>query len=237
MMRKTLLLLSTLTLVAACSSERRPDIPVQSAMPPVGLASTAVWLEQRQGNAPRVPSERDIATSEIRSVVSGRSTAAATPVAQPAIPDRAEPSGTIALAAQAFTDTCVASLPDMTGVEQRFDQVSRRDFGVVPNEAGRNYFLSGQRRGDIFMSVALGAGRSNIFQCSISVRRQDQAQMAQTLVNTVTDAGYALTRVAATGDAQQEWTISGAPEGTRLKMVTRTNVLGQKLTGVWIVWR
>lgn len=125
----------------------------------------------------------------------------------------------------------------MAGVEQRFDQVSRRDFGVAPSEAGRNYFLSGQRRGDVFMSVAIGAGRSNIFQCNISVRRQDQTATAQALINTVTEAGYALTTVAPTGNAQQEWAISGVPTGTRLKMVTRTNALGQKLTGVWIVWR
>ncbi|WP_299201294.1 hypothetical protein [uncultured Tateyamaria sp.] len=228
---------AALLAVAACSSERRPDIPVQRSLPPVGLASTAVWLEQREGSAPRVRAARDIPTSEIRSVVSGGSAPVATPAAQPAVPNRTKPAGNIALAAQAFADTCVASLPSMAGVEKRFDQVSRRDFGVAPDEAGRNYFLSGQRRGDIFMSVALGAGRSNIFQCNISVRRQDQATTAQALVNTVTAAGYALTPVAATGNAQQEWAISGAPAGTRLKMVTRTNVLGQKLTGVWIVWR
>lgn len=234
---KRLVVMAALTALTACSNAGRPDIPVQSGLPPIGLAAQAVWLEERNGALPQRVAARDIPTSQIRAVASGQAPFVATEASAPIVPERPAPAGNIALAAQAFSDTCVASLPTMAGVEQRLEQVSLRDFDIAPDEAGDNYFLTGQPRGDIFMSVSLGAGRSNIYQCNISVRRQDQALTAQTLVNTVTDAGYALSAVTPSDNAQQEWIIAGTPRDMRLKMVTRTNLLGQELTGVWITWR
>ncbi|WP_299138114.1 hypothetical protein [uncultured Tateyamaria sp.] len=231
-MRTRFLLLLPFAL-AACAD---PAIQDDHAMtlPPIGLAATAVWLDEREANTPRPTRASDIPTSQIRATVNGG--VAATPVAQP-VPNRAAPSGNIALATQAFADVCVASLPTMAGIKDRFDQVSLRDFGVRPSRAASNYYITGQRRGDIYMNLSLGAGRSNIQQCAISVRRQDAATVAQTLVDTVTNAGYALSPVAASGTAQQAWAISGAPAGTQLKTSTRINALGQELTGVWITWR
>lgn len=70
-MKHRVLMLTACIALAACSTERRPDIPVKELFPPVGLAATAVWLEDREGDTPRVRSAREIPTSEIRSVVSG----------------------------------------------------------------------------------------------------------------------------------------------------------------------
>ena len=232
-MKTWILAVGMVATLGACADNRHTIAPATVEMPPIGLAAQAVWLEERGGAAPRVTRAADIPTSQIRSTISGARTPP--PVAQP-VPDRAAPSGTIALAAQAFADACVASLPNMAGVAQRLEAVSLRDFGVSPDEAGRGYFLTGQQPGNIFMTVALGVGRHNVKQCSISVRRQDPAVTAQTLVNTVTNAGYSLTPVAA-GNAAQAWAISGAPAGTTLKTTSRRNALGQQLTGVWITWQ
>lgn len=240
-MKRLSIALTLIAAVAACTTTRRPDIPSSGAdLPPIGLAASARWLEAREAAVPRPVAARDIPTSQIRDVVSGgRPVVAASPVAAPvqaSVPARATPSGTVALAAQAFADTCVASLPDMSGVADRLAQVSQRDFGVAPDQAARNYYITGQPRGDIFMNVSLGAGRSKIYQCSSSVRRQDPAAVAQALVDTVTNAGFSLTPVAA-DNAAQAWAISGAQRGTVLKTGSRRNALGQEVTGVWITWR
>lgn len=232
-MKTWILAVGMVAVLAACADNRHTITPATIDLPPVGLGAQAVWLEERGGVAPRITRAADIPTSQIRSTVSGAR--AATPVAQ-AAPARPTPTSTVALAAQAFADACVASLPNMAGVEQRLAAVSRRDFGVSPDEAARGYFLTGQQPGNIFMTVALGVGRQNVKQCSISVRREDPATVAQTLVNTVTDAGFALTPVS-DPKVQQAWAISGAPAGTILKTTSRRNALGQQLTGVWITWR
>ncbi|WP_147107897.1 hypothetical protein [Tateyamaria sp. syn59] len=222
--------------LAACSSERRPDIPVQDNFPPVGLAASAVWLEERQVPVAQRPRAADIPTSQIRTTVDGRAPAA-TPVAQTAnVPQRARPTTTIALAAQAFGDACVASLPSMSGVLERLRQVSRRDFGVAPSDFGSNFLVTGQRPGSIQLEAAVGVGRAGINQCLISVRKEDPTATATALVATVTGAGYSLREVAAQ-NADQTWAIAGAPAGTELKINTRRNFLGQQLTGAWITWR
>lgn len=237
-MKRLALTFACLAGLIACSPPYDGIDKGTGGLPPIGLAASGVWLDGRQTNAPRPQRAADIPTSQIRAAVGGgiAPAPAPTPVAQP-VPNRAAPSGNVALAAQAFADACVASLPGMTGVKDRFDQVSLRDFGVRPSRAASNYYITGQRRGDIFMNLSLGAGRSNVFQCAISVRRQDPATVAQTLVDTVTNAGYALSPVAASGTAQQAWAISGAPAGTQLKTSSRINAVGQELTGVWITWR
>lgn len=225
-----------LSLLGACSNVPAGTVGHSPELPPIGLAASAVWLEERQSDfVPRPRAAADIPTSQIRSTVNGRAAPAPTLIGQP-VPDRAAPTGTLALGVQAFTDTCVAALPSMNDVVSRFEAVSVRDFGVRVSEAGRNYYLSGQRPGDISMSVATGASRSNIKQCLISIRGGDTALNAKTLVDTVTNAGFGLTEVAPT-NATQAWAISGAPAGTQLKVNSRRNFLGQQLTGVWITWR
>ena len=67
-MRRFILVLSIATL-GACSAERRPDIPSQNVFPPVGLASTAVWLEERRAPAPRRLQASDIPTEDLCDIV------------------------------------------------------------------------------------------------------------------------------------------------------------------------
>lgn len=223
--------------LAACSAERRPDIPARSGLPPVGLAATAVWLEEREVRVPRARDAGDIPTSQIRSVVSGDAPPAPTPVAQPAtVPERGQPASTIGLAAQAFSDACVASLPGMAGTLERLRQVSQRDFGVAPSEIGSNFLVTGQRPGNVQLEAAVGVGRNNINQCLVTVRGEDPSTAANALVNTVTGAGYGLRPVTPV-NADQAWTIAGAPAGTELKIKTRRNFVGQQQTGAWITWR
>lgn len=233
-MRRLACVLTVTAAVAACSNSR-PDIaPNSEHFPPLGLASSARWLDAREANTSRTPAARDIPTSQIREVVSGRRSVAPTAASVPA---RATPSGTVALAAQAFADTCVASLPDMNGVESRLTQVSQRDFGVAPSKIGSTILATGQRPGNIYLTTARNAGRAGINQCSMSVRREDPALVSQTLVNTVTDAGFSLRPVTPDGNAHQAWAIEGAPSGTVLKTGGKRNALGQQVTGVWITWR
>ncbi|MEX0371241.1 MAG: hypothetical protein AB3N09_11465 [Tateyamaria sp.] len=68
MMRVGLFLVTVLA-VAACSSERRPDIPVQTGLPPIGLASQAVWLQERQQRVPRQIRAAEIPTEDICDIV------------------------------------------------------------------------------------------------------------------------------------------------------------------------
>lgn len=67
-MRASLLLI-TLLAVTACSSQRYPNIPVQTGLPPIGLTSQAIWLQERQTYVPRALSASDIATADICRVV------------------------------------------------------------------------------------------------------------------------------------------------------------------------
>lgn len=234
-MRRIAFLLTVTAAVAACSNNR-PDIPTTNEhFPPLGLASSARWLDEREAKTSHTPAARDIPTSQIREVVSGGRPVAPIPAAS--VPARGTPSGTVALAAQAFADTCVASLPDMRGVEDRLTQVSQRDFGVAPGNIGSAILATGQRPGNIYLTTARNAGRAGINECSMSIRREDPGVVAQTLVNTVTDAGFTLRPVTPNGNAQQAWAIDGAPAGTELKTGGKRNVLGQQVTGVWITWR
>lgn len=159
----------------------------------------------------------------------GGTTRADNPAPQPSLPP-------IELAAEAFADACVAALPDLNGVKFRQFQVSQRDFGVTPDQAARDYFLTDQPRGGIFMNLSLGAGRENTYQCAMAVRRQDPATVAQTLVGTLTTSGFAMTPTRGS-NAQQAWTIDGARPGMVLKTSSRRNALGQDVTGVWMTWR
>lgn len=55
--------------LTACSNERRPDIPVQENFPPVGLASTAVWLDNRNVVRTQRPSAASIPTEDLCDIV------------------------------------------------------------------------------------------------------------------------------------------------------------------------
>jgi len=223
--------------LGACAA---PNVgPGGSDLPPLGLASSAVWLEQRQGTAPRPVQPKDIPTATLAAQARGETVDLSRPVATPAaqpVPQRTRPNSTVGLAAQSFADACVASLPTMAGVVARFDQVNRRDYKLAPKDVGGTLFIGGEPRGNVFMELAVGAGRRDVNHCLVSVRRQDPQAAATALVGAVTGSGYALRPVAAE-NAQQAWQIVGAPAGTILKLNQRTNVLGQQLTGAWITWR
>lgn len=223
--------------LAACTA---PNIgPGGTDLPPLGLASSAIWLEQRQGTAPRPLQAKDIPTATLAAQARGEPVNLSRPVATPAaqaVPQRGRPSSTVGLAAQSFTDTCVASLPNMTGLVTRIQQVNQRDYGLAPKRVGDGFYIGGEPRGNIFLEVAVGVGRSNVNQCQVSVRRQDPQAAATAFVGAVTGSGYALRPVSA-DNAQQAWQIVGAPAGTILKLNQRTNALGQQLTGAWITWR
>ncbi len=223
--------------LGACGS---PNVgPGGTDLPPLGLASSAVWLEQRQGSAPRPIQPKDIPTATLAAQARGEtvdlSRPIATPVAQ-AVPQRARPSSTVGLAAQSFADACVGALPSMASVVERMQQVNQRDYGLAPRRLGDGLYIGGEPRGNILLEVADGVGRNNVNHCQISVRRQDPQAAATAFVGAVTGAGYALRPVTAS-NAQQAWQIVGAPSGTILKLNQRTNVLGQQLTGAWITWR
>ena len=55
--------------LSACSTARRPDIPVQENFPPLGLASTAVWLEERRAPVTRRVQAADIPTEDLCDIV------------------------------------------------------------------------------------------------------------------------------------------------------------------------
>ncbi|MBY5933846.1 hypothetical protein KUV51_12620 [Tateyamaria omphalii] len=55
--------------IASCSSERRPDIPSQENFPPVGLAASAAWLDNRQVTVAQRPRAADIPTEDLCDIV------------------------------------------------------------------------------------------------------------------------------------------------------------------------
>ena len=66
--------------ISACSAERRPDIPSQNVFPPLGLASTAVWLEERRAPVPQRVRAADIPTEDLCDIVDDCVSFAARPV-------------------------------------------------------------------------------------------------------------------------------------------------------------
>ncbi|KIC51278.1 hypothetical protein RA29_05445 [Tateyamaria sp. ANG-S1] len=55
--------------LVACSSERRPDIRGQETFPPMGLAASAAWLDNRQVAVSQRPRAADIPTEAICNIV------------------------------------------------------------------------------------------------------------------------------------------------------------------------
>ena len=79
-MMRTLLLGTIVVTLSACSAERRPDIPSQNIFPPVGLAATAVWLEQRRAPVPQRVRAADIPTEDLCDIVDDCLSVVARPV-------------------------------------------------------------------------------------------------------------------------------------------------------------
>lgn len=240
MLRTGLTVLAMLAL-AACSSERRPDVPTGAGLPPLGLASTAVWLEQREVRVPQARKAQDIPTSEIRSVVSG----GAGPVAQQqaavartvSVPDRARPTARSARSVQAFTDACVASIADLGGLADRIRKVNVRDFDMQPRElttrSGGNLLRGGIDDGPIRMEAEIAAPGDDVrARCGVSTILANARPVAQAKIDTLAASGYRLEKIPAQGRANISWRIVGAPQDTTLNV--RTTGLG---AGAWITWR
>ncbi|WP_299688984.1 lipoprotein [uncultured Tateyamaria sp.] len=238
-MKQIILALGIVVALAACESPiSRATGPTGPELPPLGLAATAIWLEDREA----LTSQSAERAAEIRAAQqnAARRQAVVQPASQPAaqpLSAQPVPTGTIALAARAFADACVASLPTMQNVRAQARSANERYFGTKPEESSRT-LLGGQgAQGDVALSVFIQAGRGrDINQCSVGARRQDASALAQALVATLGAAGYGLTPVA-DADAQRAWQIDGAAPGTILRVNSRRNFLGQIVTGAWISWR
>ena len=224
--------------LAACESPiSNATGPTGPELPPLGLASTAIWLEDREA----LTSQSAQRAAEIRAAQQNqaRLEGTAQPVSQPgqSLSDAPIPTGTVALAARTFAEACVASLPSMQNVRAQARAVNQRFFGAAPDESSRT-LLGGQGiNGDISLSLFINAGRGrDLNQCGVGARRQDASAMAQALINTLGAAGYRLTPVA-DDDVLRAWQIEGTPPGTILRVNSRRNFLGQIVTGAWITWR
>ena len=235
-MRKIVLALGLTGALAACESPiSNATGPTGPELPPLGLASTAVWLEDREALT-RQSAQRAV---EIRAAQQNeaRRQGVTQPVSQPISSTSSEPipTGNVALAARAFADACVASLPSMQNVLAQARSAQERYFKLTPTESSSS-LLGGQGlRGDVSLTVFDGAGRRDVNQCGVGARRQDASAVAQGLVSTLGAAGYSLTPVA-DEDAQRAWQINGAAPGTILRVNSRRNALGQIVTGAWITW-
>ena len=228
-MRKMTGLLAALMVLAAC--EERPDLPADN-FPPVGLASTAVWLENKQSLT--AAARTGAAQARAANVPDARLQTVSAP-AQRTVPERTRPAGDVARAAQAFADICVASVNDPDGLTARMRQVNQRDFGVEPREfSGRRpgvLSIGGDPRGPIQVETARNVGRNGITQCVVSVRGSDKSATAQAMIDALVAQGLALQPIAARRNAQQSWSIRGAAAGTTLNLGSRRNSVG-----VWIAW-
>ncbi|MEL7091062.1 MAG: hypothetical protein AAFN94_04935 [Pseudomonadota bacterium] len=230
-MKSAAYIMMALLLGAGCTSV--PDKP-SSNFPPIGLAATARWLETDGGLLTAAQSSADRVRREEARLEQLRSGTTALPASSVAVPDRTRPTSTIGRATQAFVDICAASLPSMANVTERFRLVNQRDFGAEPGELGP-LLVGGEQPGNIYINLANGAGRSNLKQCAVSVRGENPSAAAQAFVDTTAAAGIRLEPVQAV-NAQRAWRIVGAPAGTQLKINSRRNILGQQLTGAWIIW-
>ncbi|MGB7241367.1 MAG: hypothetical protein WBC93_04670 [Sulfitobacter sp.] len=207
-------------LLTACVQEPKDLTKEPSYFPPLGLGGMAADLEARNVRL------------SANATAAVQADPAVTPVAAAPV---VAPSGSIAVAAQAFRDVCVASLPTMAGVKSRLDQVSRRDFGVGTNDIGSQLTVTGKKSDFIYMTVQTKGGSSNANLCSLSMRKTDPSAMIRTLLGTITSAGYQLTPTASKGQLQR-WRINGAAPGTIVSVGGKRNFLGQQVTGLSIIW-
>ncbi|WP_299546575.1 hypothetical protein [uncultured Tateyamaria sp.] len=230
------LTVAAVLILAACSTERRPDISTQAGLPPIGLASTAVWLEQREGSAPRVRAAQEIPTSEIRSVVSGSAAPGASVTTVASVPSRARPSTRRARGVQAFADICVASIPDVSGLSNRMRAVNLRDFDVPARDrsarSGNEVLVGGIPDGPIRVQTDVNSGGNNRARCGVSTIGANAGTVAQAKADALVASGFGLKQIAPQGRAQQSWQIVGAPGSTTLHV--RKNAFG---AGAWIVWQ
>ncbi|APX10432.1 hypothetical protein [Tateyamaria omphalii] len=229
-MRRTGLIIAALSVLAACSASR-PNVPVQENFPPVGLASTAVWLEQRQA----LSSEARLgaAQAQAATVPDARLQSASSTVS---VPERARPNTRQARAVQAFRDICVASVSDVSRLPMRMLAVNLRDFDGPArnrtNSTGGQVLVGGIPDGPIRTQTEVNTAGGDRALCGVSTISVGSRAIAQEKIGTLADAGFRLEPTQTRGRAQQSWQIVGAPAGTTLNV--RTTGLG---AGAWIAWR
>ncbi|MEM6759271.1 MAG: hypothetical protein AAF601_07300 [Pseudomonadota bacterium] len=218
-----------LVCLAAC--DERPDIPTEN-FPPVGLASTAIWLESRQS----LNAAARLGATQARQATLPDSRFQNASAAEPTIPTRSRPTTRRGRAVQAFADICVASIPDVAGLVARAQAVNLRDFDEparVARENNAQAVLGGIDDGPI--RVVIGVNPDNddtVALCTVTAIGSGARATAQAKVDAIASAGFGLQPIAAEGNSQQSFRIVGAPEGTTVSV--RTNIFG---VGVNIAWR
>lgn len=229
--------LATITLATGCySAVSTAQGPTGPELPPLGLASTAVWLEKREANVAPAVRSQDIPTSQIRAVSSGQISARAAASTPVAVPDRTRPTTRRGRALQAFTDVCVASVSDPAGLSGRAQAVNLRDFDEparVSTENEARLVQGGIDDGPIRVIVGTNpAAEDAKALCVVTMIGANGRAAAQDNADAVAAAGFRLDPIPAPERGVQRFRIVGAPDGTTLSL--RTNIFG---TGATIAWR
>ncbi|MEL6888187.1 MAG: hypothetical protein AAFO86_05700 [Pseudomonadota bacterium] len=224
--------------LAACESPiTNATGPTGPELPPLGLGATAVWLEQREALVAPRPRAQDIPTSQIRAVATGQVSIQQAASRSAAVPERTRPTTRRARSVQAFTDVCVASISDLSGIESRMNAVNIRDFDeparVVSDDSGSRAQIGGIDDGPIRMLVGQNPNGTEFRAlCSISTIGANPRATAQAKADAVAAAGFRLERIASPERGEERFRIVGAPDGTILNI--RRNLLG---SGASIAWR
>ncbi|MEL7164018.1 MAG: hypothetical protein AAGL96_00990 [Pseudomonadota bacterium] len=226
---KRLLLAAALLPLAAC--DERPDIPTEN-FPPVGLASTAVWLEQRQplNEAARIGAAQARQPGVPDARFQNTSSATLT------IPARSRPTTRRARAVQAFADICVASITDEARLVARATAVNERDFDKparVASENNAQAVTGGIDDGPVRFVVGVNPEAADaVALCTVTAIGPGGRATAQAKIDAITAAGFGLQPVTPEGRSKQSFRIIGAPEGTTVSV--RSNIFG---VGVTVAWR
>ncbi|WP_299648697.1 hypothetical protein [uncultured Tateyamaria sp.] len=162
--------------LSACTTGGRSDIQVSDNFPPIGLAASAVWLEDRQVALPRVRAASDVPTSEIRSVVGGRApVASGTPPAPVPVAQRTALSNDDILNSlvSSFRAGCLNNAPG-------FDTASaRKAFQANPPSLapGMTYLSTGRPRQSCNVSVqGYGTSRPRLTRSDVVLLTQELQQ-------------------------------------------------------------
>ena len=228
-----------LATLAACTSPiSRSTQPTGPELPPIGLAATAVWLEEREAVTPAARVRNtEVQAARVASPSGAPVTAQSVSARTVAVPDRPRPTARRARAVQAFADICVASISDVSGLLSRANAVNIRDFDeparVRSDNSGARAFLGGIEDGPIRVLTGTNPNSADVRAlCVVTTIGAGPRPTAQAKIDTVSAAGFRLDRIGSSARGEQRYRIVGAPEGTTLTV--RTNVFG---SGVTIAWR
>ncbi|MEM8840661.1 MAG: hypothetical protein AAGD47_02690 [Pseudomonadota bacterium] len=149
------------------------------------------------------------------------------------------------ISSEIFDEFCLAQLPQMEGMQERFVTVVTEKFGKPASLNREVYGVASYGDPKITISRGTPAWRDygGEYRCEVAadgIKTEEAAIRVQELFETRAGATMSLTEAQPDGPGErQTWTISGTKPGMRLEITSGAalTATGQKQTGMRLAWK